>query len=116
MFRLENEDARRKTGELLSDRGGRSFDSHGHGRHTMTREKDAPKQRAGAAFAREIATRIARALTDGSCEGYALLASPRFLGELRDALASRVKTKPYATIDKDVVDADLSVVQQLLMD
>ena len=33
---FENEAARLKTDELLADRGGRAFDSHGHGRHTMS--------------------------------------------------------------------------------
>ena len=32
---LSNADARKKTGDMISDRGGRSFDSHGQGRHTM---------------------------------------------------------------------------------
>ena len=34
IFTFNNEAARLKTGELLADKGGRSFDSHGHGRHT----------------------------------------------------------------------------------
>ena len=47
---MENEDGRKRTGELLSDRGGRSFDSFGQGRHTMTNEKTGPKQQAARAF------------------------------------------------------------------
>jgi len=46
LFNLENEVGRMKSGELLADRGGRSFDSHGQGRHTMTKEKAGPKKRA----------------------------------------------------------------------
>ena len=41
---FENETARLKTGEILADKGGRSFDSHGHGRHTMANEKADPKK------------------------------------------------------------------------
>ena len=48
---LENSVAREKTGELISDTGGRAFDSGGQGRHTMVKEKSGPKQQAIAAFA-----------------------------------------------------------------
>ena len=41
---FENEAARLKTDDLIADRGGRAFDSHGQGRHTMTAEKSDPKQ------------------------------------------------------------------------
>ena len=39
VFSLANETAHMKTEELISDSGGRSFDSKGKGRHTMSNEK-----------------------------------------------------------------------------
>ena len=114
LFSLRNEAARRKTGDLISDRGGRSFDSHGQGRHTMAKEKTDPKKHAAIVFAREIADRIGKAMNDGSSRGFALVAAPKFLGVLRDAVATSIKAEPFATIDKQVVGRDTSVIEKLL--
>jgi protein required for attachment to host cells len=109
-----NEAARLKTDDLLADRGGRSFDSHGHGRHTMTAEKSDPKQHLAEAFAREIADDIAARQHKGVLRGYALVAAPRFLGMLRAQLAPRVHEEPYATVDKNVVGQPDDVIARLL--
>ena len=111
---MSNDAARKKTSELISDRGGRSFDSHGHGRHTMTREKSAPRQHASQVFARDIVARIKRGLHDGSCRDYALVAPPRMLGTLREALGPAGIGEPYLTIDKDVVQQDAGVIKELV--
>jgi protein required for attachment to host cells len=109
-----NETARMKTGELLSDRGGRSFDSHGQGRHTMGSDRDAPQQQSARAFAKDIAQVVATDYNKGACRGYAVIAAPRFLGLLRPEFANAVKDQPYATVDKDVVGQDDSVIENLL--
>jgi protein required for attachment to host cells len=111
---LTNETARMKTGELLSDRGGRSFDSHGQGRHTMGGDRDTPLQQVARAFAKDIAGIIAGEGRKGTCRGYAVVAAPRFLGLLRQEFATEVKTEPYATVDKNVVGQDESVIEGLL--
>ena len=111
---LQNEAARRKTGELISDRGGRSFDSHGQGRHTMAKEKSDPKKHAAQVFAKDVAERIAKGVHSGRCRGYALIAAPRFLGVLRDAVATAAKAEPFATVDKEVVGRDTAVIEKLL--
>lgn len=109
-----NDAARLKTEDLLADRGGRSFDSHGHGRHTMTAEKSDPRQHLAEAFAREIAEDIASKQHKGVLRGFALIAAPRFLGMLRSQLASRVHEEPYATVDKNVVGQPEDVIARLL--
>lgn len=109
-----NETARMKTGEILSDRGGRSFDSHGQGRHTMAGDKDAPQQQVAKAFAKDIAETIAAECHRGVCRGYAVIAAPRFLGLLRPEFATAISKRPYATVDKDVVGQDESVIADLL--
>ena len=114
MFQLENTVARKKTSSQISDRGGRSFDSHGQGRHTMTKEKTDPKKHVAVAFAKEIAGRIAKARHDGSCRDYSLVAAPRFLGILRDALEIAGHADALLTIDKDMVGQDTAVIEKLL--
>ena len=113
-FSLENEIARMKTEQLISDSGGRSFDSYGKGRHTMSNEKVDPKKTAAMAFAKQIAGRIAKVMHDGSCRGFALVAAPRFLGLLRDAIAIATTAEPYATVAKEVVGQDTAVIEKLL--
>ena len=113
-FRLENADARKKRGELISDRGGRAFDSFGAGRHAMANEKDGPRKHAAGQFAKQIAERIGKAVHNGRCRGYALVAAPRFLGVLRDAVATTCSIEPYKTIAKEVVGKDEKVLQNLV--
>jgi protein required for attachment to host cells len=114
LFSFDNETARMKTDELISDSGGRSFDSYGKGRHTMGHEKADPKKTAAMAFAKRIAERIAKGMYDGSFRGFALVAAPRFLGVLRDALSVATTVEPYATVDKEVVGQDVAVIEKLL--
>ena len=97
---LANEAARMKTQDLVTDRSGRSFDSHGHGRHAMAGDKGGPRQHAAEMFAKSVADRIASSLYDGSCRSYALVAAPRFLGLLRDAIgtATREDDGPVLTL------------------
>lgn len=114
LFSLDNEVAQMKMDQLISDSGGRSFDSYGKGRHTMTSEKAGPKKTAAAAFAKQIAGRIAKVMHDGSCRGFALVAAPRFLGVLRNAVSIATTAEPYATVDKEVVGQDTAVIEKLL--
>lgn len=113
--RLENEAARMKSGDLLADREGRTFDSHGQGRHSVERENADPKRQAAIAFARRIAAQIAKAAhSGGKFDELILVAAPRFLGLLRDALSSTGKTTPYLSIDKDVVQHDAEFIRDLI--
>ena len=111
---FENEAARLKTGEILADKGGRSFDSHGHGRHTMANEKTDPKKRLAEQFARDIGEYIAADVHKGTCRGYALVAAPQLLGMLRAELARDTPMEPYATVDKNVVGQADAVIEKLL--
>ena len=114
VFSLDNEAARMKSEQLISDSGGRSFDSKGKGRHTITSEKADPKKHAASMFTKQIAERIGKVMHDGSCRGFALVAAPRFLGVLRDAVSVATSVEPYATVAKEVVGQDKTVVERLL--
>ena len=103
-----------QTEQLISDSGGRSFDSKGKARHTLTSEKVDPKKHAALIFAKQIAERIGGVMHDGSCRGFALVAAPRFLGVLREAVSVATSVEPYATVDKEVVDQDTAVIEKLL--
>jgi len=111
---FENEAARLKTDDLIADKGGRAFDSHGQGRHTMTAEKSDPKQHLAEAFARQIAEHIGAEEHKSRLRGYALVAAPRFLGLLRSQLETRVHEPPYATVAKNVVGQGEDAIARLI--
>lgn len=110
---LQNESAREKTADLISDRGGRSFDSHGQGRHTLASEKSDPKTRLVAVFAKEIAGRISKAKQDGEFDKLLVVAAPRFLGILRPALATAGIDIEHA-VDKEMTGRDPASIQELV--
>ena len=109
-FVLTNSVAREKAGDLLADTGGRSFDSHGHGRHTMSKEKTGPKQHASEVFAKEIARYLEKGQHSGSFREFALVVAPKFLGTLRTALGSGHKLEPSVSVAKQFVGEDLAVI------
>jgi protein required for attachment to host cells len=80
----------------------------------MSSEKDGPRQHIATVFAKSIAEAVAHDLQSGRCRGFALIAPPRFLGELRKEILNRVKTEPYATVDKAVVGSCEAVIEKLL--
>lgn len=111
---LENATAREKMEQLISDRGGRSFDSHGKGRHTLRKEKEDAKRHASMAFAREIVQQLSAAKTRGACREFSLIAAPRFLGVLREALSITDIGKPYLAISKNVVGEPVAKIESLI--
>ena len=113
-FVMRNDTARQKIDDLISDGGGRSFDSFGAGRHTMAKEKTDPKAEAARAFAKSIAARIVSALYDGEIGQCGLIAAPRFLGSLRKALAGSGGAEPCLTVSKELVGQDPAVIDRLL--
>ena len=110
---FENPVARMKTGDVMADRGGRSFDSKGQGRHSMGSDKANPKTASYPAFAKELAQAIS---IDQRAEKFARLivvAAPRFLGVLRPALrAAGVKTEK--TIDKAIAGHDATAIRKIV--
>jgi protein required for attachment to host cells len=110
---MQNGAAREKTGDLISDRGGRAFDSHGHGRHTMANEKTDPKSQSAIVFAKEIAERLAAEHGDGEYDSLIVVAAPRFLGVLRPALDT-AGVDAALEIDKAVTGKDAASIQKLI--
>ena len=114
LLALDNDSERKKTASLIADRGGRSFDSHGEHRHTLAREKADPHRHIAMQFAKNIAERVTGAIQSGECREFSLVAAPRFLGMLRDALAVAGNADPVLTIDKEVVSQEAIVIEKLL--
>ena len=69
---------------------------------------------ASLAFAKQLAELISDAINNGTCRSFALIAAPRFLGVLRDALATAGNVTPVVSIDKEVVNKDSAFIEKLL--
>ena len=103
--RLENETARSRLNELLSDAPGRSFDSHGQGRHALSTSVD-KKEMAAMRFADEVVDRLVSEIRQGHVVRYSLVAAPRFMGHLRKCLGKHSVPEPEKTLSKDFVGRD----------
>lgn len=110
---MQNDTAREKTGDLISDKGGRAFDSFGRGRHTMAIEKDDPKTHSAVVFAKDVADRLARERSESGFDRLIVVAAPRFLGVLRPALAT-AGVEAERELSKEVTGRDAAFIQKLL--
>ena len=80
------------THELVSDREGRSFSSHGLGRSAYEPHTD-PHRELKAKFAHQLADVLARGLENNSYDHLVIVAAPVTLGDLRTVISERVRGK-----------------------
>ena len=110
---VDFEDGRRHIGELDTDRPGRAFDRAGQGRHAYESHDDA-RQHAVGHFARELAHELLRDYQQGAFQQLVLIAPPRFLGVLRDALDHKLARVLIGSVSKDLPRAsEAELCQQL---
>jgi protein required for attachment to host cells len=88
--------------EIVSDRPGRSFDSGGQGRHAMESDVD-PQRHEETQFLRELAQLLEERAKSHAYDRLVLVAPPRALGALRQALAKNAQSRIVAEVDKDLV-------------
>ncbi len=101
--------------KIVSDRPGRSFDSHGHGRHAMEPDTD-PARYEKQQFAREIAAWLDKAARRGDFDRIAIVAAPRTLGDLRATLSHVVQERMVCDLAKDLTMARPAAIVDALGD
>lgn len=99
--------------DQVSDRPGRSFDSFGRGRHAMEVEVN-PKHQAAIQFAKELSDRLELARIESKYEAIVLIASPAFLGVLRQGLGENTKKCITKTISKNLVRNTEGTIREYL--
>ncbi|MDY6956093.1 MAG: host attachment protein [Pseudomonadota bacterium] len=87
--------------ELLADRPGRALDSHGEHRHGMEPTID-PKDEEARRFAAELCARLRERYQAHAFTHLVLVAPPRFLGFLRNALDHQIASRVLASVDLDL--------------
>ena len=92
---------RRHAVEIMADRPGRSFDSHGQGRHAMEPVTD-PREVVERQFAADLVAELETAAGAGSFDRLVLAAAPRALGDLRALMSKGLAEKIAAELPKDL--------------
>jgi protein required for attachment to host cells len=99
---LEHPDGRLTDREIDTDKPGRAFSSAGAGGgHPMNREELA-SERVGRDFARRISECLFKARVANRVDRIVLVAEPRFLGYLREALDAATADCVIASVRKDL--------------
>jgi protein required for attachment to host cells len=99
--------------EILSDRQGRSFDSHGSGKHAMESASD-PHRENKRAFAVHIVSLLSDELQKRSFDGLVLVAAPAFLGDLRSAMPNNLKSVLKGELAKDLTHEPIHTMESFL--
>lgn len=106
---------RARSGELVSDRPGRTFDRAGPGRHAKEPHSD-PHEQAEIAFLRGVAVWLAQQNQSGAFTRLVIVAAPRALGTLRQLLPKPVGEKVTAEISADLTNAPPRRIERRLED
>lgn len=108
-----HEAGRQRDRDVESDRPGRAFDRMAGGRHALT-SSETPHDHDAKLFARELADRLRAGRTQQHVERLVLVAEPRFLGFLREALDDATARTVIATVPKDLAEVPLSDIARHL--
>ena len=89
------------THDLVTDRQGRSFSSHGPGRSAIEPHSD-PHRDLKAKFAHHLAVILAQGLEQRAYDRLVIVATPVTLGDLRAALSDPVRAKVVGEVAQDL--------------
>jgi len=112
---LDHPEGRLHEQELTTDLPGKAFDSGGQGRHTMGSSVD-PKEHEAIKFSKRVVSYLEAGRNAGSFAKLYLIASPAFLGQLREHLSSPLEHLVQGSIDKNLVAQDETMIRAQLPD
>ena len=99
--------------DIVSDRPGRSFASHGTGRSAMEPKTD-PVDHRETEFVKSVAATMDRKLQDGAFDRLIIVAAPIALGDIRKAITASVKKTIIAELNKDLTNLPTAQLAQHL--
>jgi protein required for attachment to host cells len=106
---------RLKNKDIGADKPGRSIDSHGPGRHSLSSEQE-PTAHVTEQFAKQLSTMLDNGRHQQLYGKLVLVAEPRFLGSLRAALSTPTAALVTATVGKDLGGVGLHNMPKHLTD
>ena len=102
---LVNSWGRAKNQDINTDKPGRMADRTGRGGSGAQRSavggREEPKETEAKAFAQRVADELEEKLNENAYDELVLVAAPKFLGMLRDAIGAQVKGAVIEEISKD---------------
>lgn len=98
---VDHAEGRLRAGDIDADRPGRVHDRVGEQRHGVSSE-ESPTEHLAVEFAKALAGRLKSAQEAGQFQRLVLVAGPKFLGHLRDALDSQTAALVTASLDKNL--------------
>jgi protein required for attachment to host cells len=111
--KFENPAARLHDRDLESDRPGRVLSSVTSGRSDVGGDRSA-RRSSHEDFARRIAERIERGRNAHEFDRLVLIAGPRMLGLIRDAMSAPARQLVVAEVAKDLVHSDEQAIREHL--
>lgn len=112
---LVHPESRLQAREVGTDAPGRSFDSRGNARHAMS-PREGPQRTEMRRFASEIADRLRDGHERGQFERFYLIAEPRMLGSLREALDDPTRSHLSGDIALNLVTHTVADIRAHLPD
>lgn len=110
---LAHPESRLHEQNLTSDLPGKTFDSHGQGRHAME-PKMSPKQQERLSFVNQICDRLDDAVGKGWVQQLILVASPSLLGLLRKHVSTDTEKRITYQLDKNITQLSAEQIRQRL--
>ena len=102
--------ANKSEAEFASDRPGRSFNSVGAGRHSMS-TSETGQQHEMQVFARRVADYLNRSVASGKFAHIVLIGAPKFLGCLRAGLSDAARRAVVMEAAKNLSDFDTEAIK-----
>jgi len=112
---LVHGEGRLRNQDMVSDDGGRAFDSQGSGRHGMESKTDAKTQEQ-INFAVEIGNYAEQQYQSGTFRRLYVVAPPAMMGCLRDHLGKGAQSVLVGTLDKNLAQLDPANIRSHLPD
>jgi protein required for attachment to host cells len=105
VLQRDDPQARKRTSDIVSDRRGRNTAAPGIARHAMD-PKTTAHDHLEESFVRGIAREIDHAAALNRFDELIVIAPPRALGEMRQALSPGARSRVVSEIDKELVHLD----------
>lgn len=112
---VEHPEGRLHDSEIATDHGGQVQARSGHHPHTLATH-ESPSETVTRRFAKELATLVREARVDGRFDHLVLVAEPRFLGLLDDALDEATQARVTAKVGKRLIDVAPTQLAKTLRD
>lgn len=103
------------TREIDADRAGRTFDSHGRGRHAIEQRVVAHNEQEHA-FLANIVRQLDIAFEADAFDDLVVVAPPKPLGYLREIMPKRLRNRMRAEMQKDLVKHSDQDVSRLVLE